>query len=92
MSRAQLAALLNDRLFHQTSDRRLLGAFKKRVWTPALLRKVVYEAMKYINVPGRVTLDHVALNINMLCRGGLFARQIIDAHIGKAPAKAIATE
>ena len=68
MSRAQLAALLNDRLFRQTSDDRLFRAHRRRLWTPALLRKVVHEALKYINTPGRVTLENLAMNITFLSR------------------------
>jgi hypothetical protein len=68
ISRAQVAAVLNDRLFRETDNHGLFRAHRKRLWTPALLRNVVHEALKYINIPGTVTLEHVAMNITFLSR------------------------
>jgi hypothetical protein len=52
MSRAQLAAVLNDRLFRQTKDDLLFRAHRKRLWTQALLRNMVHEALKDISPEG----------------------------------------
>jgi hypothetical protein len=68
MSRAQLATVLNDRLFRQTKDDVLFRAHKKKLWTPALLRNIVHEALKDISLPGRVTLENVAMSINLRSR------------------------
>ena len=64
MSRAQLAALFSDRLFHQNRDDLFFRAHRKRFWTPALLRNTVHEALKDINLPSRVTLENLAMCIN----------------------------
>jgi hypothetical protein len=63
MSRAQLAALFSNRLFYQNRDDRLFRP-RKRFWTPALLRNIVHEALKDINLPSRVTLENLAMCIN----------------------------
>ena len=68
MSRAQLATVLNDRLFRQTKDDLLFRAHRKRLWTPALLRNMVHEALKDISLPGRVTLENLAMSINLRSR------------------------
>jgi hypothetical protein len=68
MSRAQLATVLNDSLFRQTKDDLLFRAHKKKLWTQALLRDIVDEALKDISLPGRVTLENVAMSINLRSR------------------------
>ena len=68
MSRAQLATVLNDRLFRQTKDDLLFRAHKKRLWTQALLRNTVHEALKDISLPRRGTLENVAMSINLRSR------------------------
>ena len=68
MSRAQLATLLSDRLFRPTRDDLLFRAHRKRLWTPALLRNVVHDALKDINIPGRVTLENLAMSITVRSR------------------------
>jgi hypothetical protein len=68
LSRARLAALFSDRLFHQNRDDLLFKAHKKRFWTPALLRHMVHEALKDISLPSRVTLENLAMSINLRSR------------------------
>lgn len=68
MSRAQLEAVVNDRLFRQTKGDFLFRAHRKKLWTPALLRNIVHEALKDINLPGRVNLENVAMSINLRSR------------------------
>ena len=68
LSRAQLAALFSDRLFHQNRDDRLFKAHRKRFWTSALLRNMVHEALKDISLPSRVTLENLAMSINLRSR------------------------
>jgi hypothetical protein len=66
LSRAQLAASFNDRLFHQNRDDLLFRAHRKRFWTPTLLRNMVHEALKDISLPSRVTLENLAVSIKSL--------------------------
>lgn len=68
MSRVQLAELLKGRLFRQIRDDQLCGAHRKRLWTPVVLRKMVHEALKDISLPGRVTLENLAMSIHLRSR------------------------
>jgi len=68
MSRAQLAELLNDRLFRQASNDLLFKTHRKRIWTPAVLRSAVHSALKDINNPGAVTLENLAKRITVRAR------------------------
>ena len=68
MSRAQLGTVLNDCLLRQTKDDFLFRAHRKRLWTPALLRNMVHDALKDISLPGRVTLENIAMSINLRSR------------------------
>jgi hypothetical protein len=68
ISRGQLATVLHDRLFRQTKDDLLFSPHKKRLWTQALLRNMVHDALKDISLPGRVTLENLAMSINRRSR------------------------
>jgi hypothetical protein len=63
MSRTQLLELLNDRLFRETGNKLPLKARRKRIWTAAVLRSAVHDALKDINTPGAVTLENLGRRI-----------------------------
>src|SRR5215831_2724356 len=64
MSRGQLAAQINDRLLREATVELRLKPYRKRIWTAAVLRITVYEALKYIDRPATVTLENVAKMMN----------------------------
>ena len=83
MSRAQLETVVNDRLFRQTKNDFLFRAHRKKLWTPALLRNIVHEALKDINLPGRVNLENVAMSINLRSRKASSPIKLVTPLSGK---------
>jgi|GEM_PF-2348499 len=65
MSRAQLRALMNDRLLRQTSSELRLKTGRSSLWTAELLRRAINHALRDITTPGAVTLGTVARRINI---------------------------
>ena len=68
MSRAELAELLNDRLFRQAGNDLRFKAHRRIIWTPEVLRIAVHNALKDMNTPGAVTLENLARRITFHSR------------------------
>ena len=83
MSRAQLETVVNDRLFRQSRNDFLFRAHRKKLWTPRLLRNIVHEALKDINLPGRVNLENVAMSINLRSRKASLPIKLVTPLSGK---------